>query len=301
MADHALRTRTLGIIAGEGVFPILVARGARAAGVRTVCCGLSGSVWPAVRAEVDVFAPVGLLRLGQWVRVLRRYACDETIMVGRVQKQQAYNYLNFLRFRPDLRTLRLVTRVLLKDKRDQSLLGAIADTLWAEGFPLADSTKYCPEHLATAGVMTPARPPADRQWADLRHGYTLARTLSRLQIGQALAISDLNVVAVEALEGTDRMIERAGQLCRRGGWTLIKVSNTHDDMRFDVPTIGVQTIDKLAAAGAGCLVLTPGKVMMIDKPAVLARAVEKRICVVGYDPEPSTDVPVIGAEKGSLC
>lgn len=272
---------TLGIISGEGVFPMLVARGARAAGKRVVAVALSGSAWPELRGEVDVYQSVGVMRLGQWVRTLRRHGCDETIMVGRVQKTKAYDPLNYLRYVPDLRTIKLAVKIMRRDKRDQSLLLAVADELAREGFPLADSTKYTTEHLATPGVMT-ARAPSDRQWDDIRHGYDLCRSLSKMQIGQAIAVLDKNVIAVEALEGTDRMIARAGELCRQGGWTMIKVSNTHDDMRVDVPTVGVRTIEKLKAAGAGCLVLTPGRVMMIDKSAVLAAAEKLKVSVVGY-------------------
>jgi DUF1009 family protein len=147
---------------------------------------------------------------------------------------------------------------------------------------LSDSTKYTPEHLATPGVMT-KRQPSDRQWADIRFGYKLCTTLSQLQIGQAIAIADQNVIAVEALEGTDRMIQRAGELCRRGGWTLIKVANTHADMRVDVPSVGVTTIEKLREAKAGCLVLTPGKTIILEKDKVLEMADKLKIAVVGFD------------------
>jgi DUF1009 family protein len=153
--------------------------------------------------------------------------------------------------------------------------------LAAEGFPLSDSTKYCTDQLATPGVMT-RRSPTDAQWADIKFGYGLCTTLSQLQIGQALAIADQNVIAVEALEGTDRMIERAGTLCRKGGWTLIKVANTHADMRIDVPSVGIRTIEKLKEAGAGCLVLTPGKTILLEKPKVLEVADRLKIAVVGY-------------------
>lgn len=274
--------KTLGIIAGEGTFPILVARGARAAGMRVVVAGLSGSVWPEVEKECDVFKKVGVVRLGQWVRFLRKQGATETIMVGRVRKAQLYNRLTYLKYIPDLRTLSLLVRKVIRDKRDQTLLQSVADELEKEGFPLMDSTKYCPEHLATPGVMG-KRSPTAAQWADIQFGYDLCCTISSLQIGQAMAISDRNVIAVEALEGTDRMIERAGELCRKGGWTLIKVSNTHEDMRIDVPTVGTTTIEKLRASGASCLVLTPGKTIMIDKPKVLELADQCKIAVVGYD------------------
>lgn len=274
--------RTLGIIAGEGVFPMLVARGARAAGMRTVAIGLHGSVWPELEREVDVFRPVGLTRLGRWVKELKRNGVDETIMVGRVRKVQLYSRWSWIKYIPDFRTLRLFLTQIRRDKRDQTLLLSLCDALAAEGFPLSDSTKYCADQLATPGVMG-RRQPTDSQCADAKFGYELCTTISKLQIGQSMAIADLNVIAVEALEGTDSMIGRAGELCRKGGWTLIKVANTHADMRIDVPTIGVQTIEKLKAAGAVCVVLTPGRVMMLDKPKVIETADRLGIAIVGYE------------------
>ena len=265
---------------------MLVARGARAAGLRTVAIGLGGSVRPELANEVDVFRTVGLTRLGSWIRELRRQGVDETIMVGRVRKVQLYSRLNWIKYIPDLRTLRLFVTRIRRDKRDQTLLLSLCEVLADAGFPLSDSTKYCQDQLATHGVMT-KRQPSDAQWGDTTFGYELCRTLSKLQIGQALAIADQNVIAVEAIEGTDRMIQRAGELCRRGGWTLIKVANTHADMRVDVPTVGVQTIEKLKAAGAGCLVLTPGKTILLEKPKVIETADKLGVAIVGYDGEPA--------------
>jgi hypothetical protein len=265
---------------------MLVARGARKAGIRTVAIGLAGSVWPELADEVDVFRTVGVARLASWIRVMRREACDESIMVGRVVKAKLYKRWSFVRNIPDLRTARIFLGRVRRDKRDGTLLQTVADVLAAEGFPLSDSTKYCADQLAVDGVMT-ARAPTPAQWADIRFGYKLATTLSQLEIGQAIAIADQNVIAVEALEGTDRMIERAGTLCPRGGWTLIKVANTLADMRIDVPSVGLRTIEGLKAAGAGCLVLTPGKTILLEKPKVLEMADRLKIAVVGYSGEPA--------------
>jgi len=272
----------LGIIAGEGVFPILVARGAKRAGVRVVAIALRGSAWEQLRDEVDVYRPVGLTRMSAWLGELRRHNVTETIMVGRVRKVELFKRFALLRYLPDLRTLRLFLKQMYRDKRDSTLLEGIANELARKGFPLSDSTKYCLEHLATPEVMT-RRQPTPQQWRDIRFGYQLATTISQLQIGQALAIADQNVIAVEAIEGTDRMIERAGELCRKGGWTLIKVANYKSDMRIDVPTVGEFTIEKLAKAGAKCLVLSPGKTIILEKPKVIEQADRAGICVVGYD------------------
>ena len=276
----------LGLIAGEGVFPLLVARGARAAGRRVVCVGLAGNASPALAAECDAFHWVGAMRLGRWVSRLRRAGCEQAIMVGRVRKAVMYDPLAVLRFVPDVRTARVWLTRLRHDKRPHAILHAIIDELATSGITLIDSTTYCADQLATAGVMT-RRPPTDEQWADARFGWELCQQISRLDIGQAIAVRHRDVIAVEALEGTNAMIDRAGTLCRVGGWTLIKVANKHQDMRADVPTVGPTTIEKLAAAGAGCLVLEAGQTVLLERDKVLALADRHRIAVVGYAGEAS--------------
>jgi hypothetical protein len=274
--------RPLGLIAGEGVFPLLVARGARAAGRKVVCAALAGCAWPDLRNECDRFHWVGVLRIGQWARVLRRAGCAEAIIVGRVGKAQMYNRWRYFQYIPDFATLRLWFTDLRHDKRVGAVLSAIARQLQAEGITLIDSTRYTPDQLATAGVMG-KRQPTEKQWADIRFGWELCRTISRLDIGQAIAVLDKDIIAVEAIEGTNAMIERAGQWCRSGGWTLIKVANQAQDMRMDVPTIGTTTIEKLNAARAGCLVLEPGKTIILEKQKVLELADRYKIAVVGYE------------------
>ncbi|MGH7214760.1 MAG: LpxI family protein, partial [Tepidisphaeraceae bacterium] len=127
------------------------------------------------------------------------------------------------------------------------------------------------------------RQPTDAQWKDVEFGWQLCQTVSRLDIGQAMAVMNKDVIAVEALEGTNAMIERAGQLCRSGAWTLIKVANSHQDMRMDVPTIGTTTIEKLHDARAGCVVLEAGKTILLEKEKVLELADRYKIAVVGRE------------------
>jgi DUF1009 family protein len=276
---------TLGLIAGEGEFPILVARGARAAGLKVVCASLGGFAGPELAQNVDVNQSVGLMRLGQWIRVLKRHGVTQAIMVGRVPKNTMYargRIGRWLQFVPDWRTISLYFRKIRHDKRDHKLLEAIADELQSAGITLIDSTTYTKDHLATAGTMT-RREPTDRQRQDADFGFDLCKTVSQLDIGQAIALMDKDVIAVEAMEGTNAMIRRAGELCRTKGWTMVKVSNARQDMRVDVPTIGMQTIELLAQSGCGCIALEVGQVMMVDKPAVLARAEAAGIAIVGYE------------------
>ena len=271
----------LGLIAGEGVFPVLVARGARAAGRKVVCAAFAGHAWPDLMRECDAFRWVSVVRLNQWIRLLRDAGCSEAIMVGRVAKTRIYDRWRYFRYIPDRRGLGIIWRVLRRDKRPQSILTALIDELATAGITVIDSTAYCTEHLATAGVMT-RRQPTEQQWEDIRFGYEVCRTISRLDIGQSIAVVDRDVIAVEAVEGTNAMIERAGRLCRCGGWTLIKVSNATQDLRLDVPTVGTVTIEKLATARAGCLVLETGKTIVLEKTKVLELADRYKIAVVGW-------------------
>lgn len=202
-------------------------------------------------------------------------------MVGRVAKSAMYDRWRYFRYIPDPRTLRIWFTKLRHDKRPGTLLSALSDELASEGITLIDSTKYCVEHLASAGVMT-RRNPTESQWIDIRAGWDICSAISRMDIGQAIAIFNRDIIAVEALEGTNAMIERAGSLCRVGGWTLIKVSNSEQDMRMDVPTVGTTTIEKLSASGAGCLVLEAGKTILLEKTKVLELADRLKIAVVGY-------------------
>lgn len=281
----AISSGTLGLIAGEGEFPILVARGAKAAGVRVVCASLGGFARPELAECVDVNHSVGLMRLGQWIRVLKRHDVSEAIMVGRVPKSAMYargRIGRWLQFVPDWRTISLYVRKIRHDKRDHKLLEAIADELQSAGITLIDSTTYTKDHLASAGTMT-QRQPTDRQREDAQFGFDLCKTISQLDIGQALALMDKDVIAVEAMEGTNAMIRRAGELCRTKGWTMVKTSNARQDMRVDVPTVGMQTIELLAQSGCGCLALEVGQVMIVDKPAVIARADAVGIAMVGFE------------------
>jgi hypothetical protein len=278
----------LGLIAGEGVFPLLVARGAREAGRKIVCTAFSGHAWGDLKDLCDEFHWVGILRINQWIKHLKRAGVSEAIMVGRVEKTGIYDRWRYFRYIPDLRTLSLMLRVFRKDKRANTILMALVDELSAAGITLMDSTQYTTDHLATPGVMG-RRQPTPQQWQDMRYGYEICRNISRLDIGQSIAVVDRDVIAVEAIEGTNAMIERAGKFCRTGGWTLIKVANTHQDMRVDVPTIGTVTIEKLAAAKAGCLLLEPGKTILLEKPKVLELADRCKIAVVGWADSPRAE------------
>ncbi len=288
--------KPLGLIAGEGIFPLLVARGARAAGRKVVCVGLHGNYWPELKVESDYFEEVGILRMGKWIHILRDHGCEEAIIVGRVRKSLMYDRWRYFRYIPDWRTVKLWFGRLRHDKRPRAVMEAMAEELASSGITLVDSTQYCKDQMCTSGVLT-QRQPTPAQWIDVRFGWEICRTISRLDIGQAIAVLDRDIIAVEALEGTNAMIERAGQLCKTGHWTMIKVANGPEDMRLDVPSVGTTTIEKLYQAGAGCMVLEAGKTIMLEKTKTLELADRYKIAIIGYDPAYPEMTPQEGASK----
>ncbi len=273
--------KILGLIAGEGRLPFLVASGAKQAGLKVVCAGLAGSVDKSLSKEVDVFYEVAIARPGSWIRKLRRHNVSSTIMVGRVSKGQIFTPWRILRYLPDWRALKIWYWTLRKEnKQNDTLLRALAEELAGGGIILENSTMYCKEHLANNGLMTKNEPPSSAK-EDIEFGWQIVKKLGELDIGQAIAVKEKEVIAVEAIEGTASMIERTGQLCKNGGWTLIKAAKPNQDMRFDVPCVGLDTIRSMAKYGGKCLVIEAGKTIIIDKPETLRLADEFGIAILG--------------------
>lgn len=277
-----VESHAIGLIAGGGRLPFMVAAGARSAGRRVVCVGLAGYVEPPLVNEVDVFYEAAVARPGGWIRRLRTHGVTEAIMVGRVTKSHLFTPWRILRYIPDWRAFRIYYwRLRGKPKQTDMLLTALADELATGGIELENSTMYCQEHLADSGVMT-KRSPGLGVESDVEFGWPLAKKLGELDIGQAIAVKEREVIAVEAIEGTAEMIKRAGQCCKAGGWILIKTSKPNQDMRFDVPCVGPETIEDLAASGGQCLVVEAGKTIIIDKPQTIQLADKLGICILGH-------------------
>ncbi len=290
LPDPPAPPEPMGLIAGGGRLPLIVARGMRALGHSVHCLGLAQQYPAPLPPLCDAFEEVGTLRLGRWGPRLRRLGVRYAVMVGRVDKAKLmHNWAAIMRNRPDLRTARLWFR-LARDRRSHLMLAAIADELARDGVQLIDSTAHIPDHLATLGVMTRVQP-SGRQRADAALGWPLLQEMLRLDIGQAIAVREGDVVAGEAVEGTDRMIERAGQLCRSPGWTLLKGARAGHDRRADVPTIGPETIRNMQAHGGRCIALAAGDVIIIDKPETLDLADSLGIALLGIAPEPDAELP----------
>ena len=276
-----VESHPIGLIAGGGRLPFMVAAGARNAGRRVVCVGLADYVDPPLAKEVDVFYEAAVARPGGWIRRLRAHGVTDTIMVGRVTKSDLFTPWRILKYIPDWRAFRIYYwRLLGKPKQTDVLLTALADELATGGIHLENSIMYCQEHLAESGVMTKHSPGLSVE-NDIEFGWPLAKKLGEMDIGQAIVVKEREVIAVEAIEGTAEMIKRAGQFCKAGGWTLIKTSKPNQDMRFDVPCVGPETIEDLAACGGRCLVIEAGKTIIIDKPQTIQLADKRGIAIVG--------------------
>jgi len=260
--------------------PVLCARGIRAAGHPVACVGLSGQYEPQLPALCDQFARAAVVRLGQWIRLLRRWGVRDAIMVGRVSKTKMYDPLRVFRQLPDFRAARLWYRTLRHDRRSDALLVGVAGELARAGITLIDTARYIPEHMAHQGIMTRTRP-TSAQLADIEFGLPILRQIGNLDIGQAIAVKEREVIAVEAMEGTDAMIRRAGELCRSGKWVLLKIAKPRQDMRFDVPTIGLDTIKMLKQSRGSCLAVEAERSILLNKPQVLEAADAAGIAVVG--------------------
>ncbi|MEC9374357.1 MAG: UDP-2,3-diacylglucosamine diphosphatase LpxI, partial [Planctomycetota bacterium] len=271
----------LGLIAGAGQLPLLVARGMRERGHPVRAIGLIGHYDPALPELCDRFQTVGPLRVGKWGPRLRRMGVHHAVMVGRVDKANLmHDPLRMIRHVPDWRAAVLWYRRLRHDRRSSEVLLAVADELARSDVHLLDSTAHIEEHLADPGVMTD-RQPTPAQWADIEFGWPLLSEALRLDIGQSMAVRERDVLAVEAVEGTDRMIERAGRLCRATGWTMLKGARMGHDRRADVPTIGETPHRHLHKAGGRCLAVAAGDVIVVDKPRTLATADELGVALVG--------------------
>lgn len=285
----------IGLIAGGGRLPILVANGLRDMGYSVHAVGLHRQYDPELPERCNSFRDVGLLRIGTWGRALRSHGVRHAIMVGKVDKANLmHDKWRVLKNVPDLSTAVVWYRRLRHDRRSHAVLRAVADVLDHKGVQLIDSTIPIPDQLAEPGVMT-ANNPTPEQRADIEMVWPMLAELLRLDIGQSLTVRDRDVISVEAVEGTDRMIERTGELCRRGGWTLVKGARAQHDRRSDVPTVGVRTIEHMHRHGGRCLAIAAGDVIMLDRIEMVRRADELGVAVIGVPMAHATGA-VRGAE-----
>ncbi len=265
----------LGLIAGNGRFPFLAAAGARQAGRRVVALAIREETDPALEQEVDEFHWVGLGQLGKAIAILREAGACEAVMAGQVKHKQIFSGIV-----PDLKLLGLLARLAFQNT--DSLIGAVADALAREGITLLPSVAFLQDSLATAGAMTRRKPGGDER-RDIEYGERVARTLAGMDLGQTAVVKDRAAVALEAMEGTDEVILRAGRIAGPGT-TVVKVSKPRQDMRFDVPVVGPGTLAAMREAGSRILALDAGRTLLIDRPVFLEQAEAAGVAVWGLSP-----------------
>ena len=276
----------LGLIAGNGRFPFVLLDAARAHGLSVVVAAIKEETDPEIdaRAAADPAIRVHWLSLGELSRLIDTFhaaGVTRAVMAGQVKHTQIFSSI-----RPDWRLAKLLLN--LRTRNTDMLLGAVAKVLADEGIELVSSIQYLEPLLATHGVLT-QRAPSEDERKDIAYGRTLARGLAAFDLGQTVIIAAQACVAVEAMEGTDATIERAGSLMRRlddaastlsRALTVVKVAKPAQDMRFDVPVIGLATIEAMARAGATCLAIDAGRTLLFDSTAIVAAADRAGIALV---------------------
>jgi DUF1009 family protein len=263
--------KTIGLLAGSGRFPILFAEAARRQGYEVACVGIRYEAPDELRTLCSSFDVVSVSRLGAILRAFQKRGVRRLVMAGKVTKSVMYTPFRAVRLCPDLRMIRFWYRTLRGDRRDDSILLSLIAEFESEGMTFDSALDYCPELLVKDGVLT-QRVPTAAEAKDIEFGWALAKEMGRLDVGQSVAVKEQAALAVEAIEGTDRCIERAGELCRAGGWTLVKVAKPEQDMRFDVPTVGLTTIENLRKARARVLAIEANRTIFIDQSEVIRLA-----------------------------
>lgn len=277
--------RAVALIAGWGRYPILVAEALHRQGRRVVCLGIKHHVDPAIRKFCDSYYEFGLCKLGAAFRCLRRERVGLATMAGKVHKVVLFQPFVVLRHLPDLRCFRTFGPYYFgftKDRKDDTLLGVAVRAFADEGVTIVPATDFVPELLVKTGLLTRRRP-TSQEAKDIAFGWQIAKELGRLDVGQCVAVKGRAVLAIEAIEGTDQCIRRAGALCTQGGFTVVKVAKPQQDMRFDVPTIGKGTLESLVAAGARVLAVEAGKTILIDEPEVIDFANRHHLAIVALE------------------
>ena len=279
MASHDKR---LGLIAGNGRFPFLVLDAARAQGLEVIVAAIEEETFPEI--ESHGAAAVHWLSLGELSKLIetfKREGVHRAIMAGQVKHKQIFSSI-----RPDWRLAKLL--LTLGSRNTDSLLGAIAKVLAEEGIILEDSTSMLEPLLSKAGVLT-RRPPTEPEQKNIDYGRTLARHLAQFDIGQTVVVAEGACVAVEAMEGTDTTIERAGQIMGSlesnpsilsRALTVVKIAKPNQDMRFDVPVVGAKTIEVMRNAGATCLALDAGRCLLLDGAKISGAADAANIAII---------------------
>jgi DUF1009 family protein len=282
----SVATKKIGLVAGWGRFPIRVAEALKAEGYQVYCLAIKGHADPALKKICFDYRQFGLARMGAHVRYLRRAGVTEATMAGKIFKTLIFRKAHLLSHVPDLTFCRYFYPVYVsrtKDRRDDTLLHTVIELYADYGITFQPATNYAPELLVKRGCLT-RNSPSSSQLKDIRFGWAMAKEMGRLDIGQSVVVKNQAVMAVEAIEGTDECIRRAGRLCQAGGFTVIKVAKPRQDMRFDVPTIGIGTVQTIHESGGRVLAIEADKTIVLDQEQTIAEAQKLGIAIIAFDP-----------------
>jgi len=268
------RAETVGLIAGSGQLPLAIASSARADGYRIAIFGLTGISSGELPSVADHFESVPVGKLGKLIRAIQNAGITRVVFAGKVSKTLLYK-MNIV---PDLRAVKLLMS--LQDRKDDTIMEAILGELEKEGVSVMETTAFTRSLMAEKGVMT-RREPTEAQWEDIRFGSETAREIGRLDIGQTVVVKRRAVMAVEAIEGTDEAIRRGGRLAE-GGAVVVKTAKPKQDLRFDVPVVGLDTLESMRAVGCSVLAVETGRVIFMDRKVFLEQADREGISVVGF-------------------
>lgn len=265
----------LGLIAGGGRFPILLAQAyKKSTGNRIVAIGFHDETSEDLKQHVDSFTVIAIGQLGKLIKHLKKAGVKKAVMAGRISPDRLFAKMKSLKF--DIKGMRLFMS--LPDKQADTIFGAVVNALESEGIGLMDSTAFLADLLPKKGVLT-KRGPDEKELRDIEFGTKIAIEIGRLDVGQTVVVKNQSVVAVEAIEGTDETIRRGGKLAKTGA-VVVKMAKPQQDMRFDVPVVGTQTIETMHEAGAAVLAISQGNTLILDHEEVVRRADEYGISVV---------------------
>jgi UDP-2,3-diacylglucosamine hydrolase len=281
-AENDSSQRRIGLIAGWGRFPIQVAESLLARGDAVYCIGIGGHADKALAKICTDYQEIGLGRFSSQLRFFRRHGVTQATLAGKIFKTKLIEKFGWIRCIPDWKCLKafypfFVTKT--RNANDDMLLGCVVQAYGSEGVDLVPATDLAPELLVSRQQLS-QRGLSHAESLDVQFGWNIAKQMGGLDIGQSVVVKSRMVVSVEAIEGTDECIRRAGKLCKSGGFTVIKVAKPQQDMRFDVPTIGVGTLETLLEAGGRVLAVEANKTILLDERAVIEFANRHRLTLV---------------------
>ena len=273
----------LGLLAGWGDYPFVVIDALRAQGIEVIGVGIRGHVNPGLETHCQAYRELAIGRLGAAIRFMKQHSVTAATMAGKVHKDLLFHRGAWMELLPDWEAIRAFGSHWIigsGDRRDNTLVTAAIDGFARHGIHFAPATDFVPRLLVPEGTLAGRLTRLQRM--DVEFGWYHAKQLGGLDIGQTVVVKRKAILAVEAIEGTDRCIERAGELCSSGGFTVVKVAKPQQDMRFDVPTIGIGTLRQIAESGGSVLAVEAGRTILIDQPATVDYARRHGITLVSY-------------------